>query len=75
MDCLQREREQVGARTEKLIAQRDLLGTILPAVKTICAGSGGVCRLAEQRGALDVELAQKNIASKTCATGFSESIR
>jgi chromosome segregation protein len=63
MDRVQREREQVSAQTAALIAQRDLLGTdITGREDNLREQRRRLTDLQNQRGALDVELAQKNMS-------------
>jgi chromosome segregation protein len=63
MDRLQREREQVNAQTAELIAQRDLLATdITGRENNLREQRRRLADLQNERGALDVELAQKNMS-------------
>jgi len=77
-DRLQREREQVSAQTADLNRTARFAGDrYYRSGGQFYASSGGrLSELQNQRGALDVELAQKNMSvPKTCATGFSRNIR
>src|SRR5207249_5301159 len=63
IDRLQREREQVSAQTAELIARRDLLGNdITGREDNLREQRRCLTELQNQRGALEVELAQRNMS-------------
>ena len=63
IDRLQREGEQVSAQTAELIAQRDLLANDISVREdNLREQRRRLTELQDQRGALDVELAQKNMS-------------
>jgi chromosome segregation protein len=63
IDRLQREREQVNDQTAELVAQRDVLGAdITGREESLREQRRRLTDLQNQRSALDVELAQKNMS-------------
>ncbi len=63
MDRLQGEREEANAQTAELTTQRDVLGQdIAGREDNLREQRGGLTELQNQRGVLDVELAQKDMS-------------